>query len=113
TGGRHNLERGSGGAAIDVREGAVAAATQAGSASAIAQALNVVSIVHQTGGDLARAESMYMEARITAQSIRDAEALAMIDQNLGTVASIRGDVRRALQAVYISLPGHLPRTRRD
>jgi putative nucleotidyltransferase with HDIG domain len=104
--GRAYLEQGNRGAAIDVLEAAVAAATQSGSPSAIAQALNVVAIVHQTGGDLDRAESMYAEARITAQSINDAEALAMIDQNLGTVASIRGDVRRALEAFHLSLDGY-------
>lgn len=111
--GRAYLEQGNRGAAIDVLEAAVAAATQAGSPSAIAQALNVVAIVHQTGGDLDRAESMYTEARITAQSIRDAEALAMIDQNLGTVASIRGDVRRALEAFHLSLDGYRALGMRD
>lgn len=111
--GRAYLEQGNRGAAIDVLEAAVAAATQAGSASAIAQALNVVAIIHQTGGDLDRAESMYMEARITAQSIRDAEALAMIDQNLGTVASIRGDARRALEAYHLSLDGYRALGMRD
>jgi putative nucleotidyltransferase with HDIG domain len=104
--GRAYLEQGNRGAAMDVLEAAVAAATQAGSASATAQALNVIAIIHQTGGDLDLAESMYMEARITAQSIRDAEALAMIDQNLGTVASIRGDVPRALEAFRLSLEGY-------
>lgn len=104
--GRAYLEQGNRGAAMDVLEAAVAAASQAGSASAIAQALNVVAIVHQTGGDLDMAESMYTEARITAQSIRDAEALAMIDQNLGTVASIRGDIVRALEAFRLSLEGY-------
>jgi putative nucleotidyltransferase with HDIG domain len=111
--GRAYLEQGNRGAAIDVLEAAVAAATQAGSPSAIAQALNVVAIVHQTGGDLDRAEAMYTEARITAQSIRDAEALAMIDQNLGTVASIRGDVRRALEAFHLSLDGYRALGMRD
>ena len=77
--GRVYLELGNRGAAMDVLEAAVAAASQAGSPSAIAQALNVVAIVHQTGGDLDLAESRYTEARITAQSIGDAEALAMID----------------------------------
>jgi putative nucleotidyltransferase with HDIG domain len=104
--GRAYLEQGNRGAAIDVLEAAVAAATQAGSKSAIAHALNVVAIVHQTGGDLDRAEVMYAEARESAHSIRDAEALAMIDQNLGTVASIRGDMRRALDAFHRSLAGY-------
>src|SRR5690349_204404 len=111
--GRCYLEQGNRGAAMDVLEAAVAAATQAGSASAIAQALNVVAIIHQTGGDLDLAESRYTEARITAQSIGDAEALAMIDQNLGTVASIRGDIRRALEAFKLSLAGYRALGRRD
>src|SRR5256714_7880552 len=111
--GRCYLEQGNRGAAMDVLEAAVAAATQARSPSAIAQALNVVAIVHQTGGDLDRAESMYTEARITAQSIRDAEALAMIDQNLGTVASIRGDIRGALEAFHRSLEGYRTLGMRD
>src|SRR5256885_48098 len=111
--GRAYLELGNRGAAMDVLEAAVAAATQAGSASAIAQALNVVAIIHQTGGDLDLAESRYTEARITAQSIGDAEALAMIDQNLGTVASIRGDIRRALEAFKRSLDGYRALGRRD
>jgi putative nucleotidyltransferase with HDIG domain len=100
------LEQGNRGAAMDVLEAAVAAATQAGSPSAIVQALNVVAIVHQTGGDLDQAELMYREARSTAQSIRDSEAMAMIDQNLGTVASIRGDARAALEAYRRSLEGY-------
>ena len=111
--GRVYLEQGNRGAAIDVLEAAVAAATQAGSQSAIVQALNVVAIVHQTGGDLDRAEAMYTEARITAQSIGDAEALAMIDQNLGTVASIRGDLPGALEAFQRSLAGYRALGMRD
>ena len=111
--GRAYLEQGNRGAAIDVLEAAVAAATQAGSTSAIAQALNVVAIVHQTGGDLDRAELMYREARGTAESIRDSEALAMIDQNLGTVASIRGDMQEALEAFERSLSGYRALGMRD
>src|SRR3982075_4493597 len=104
--GRVYLEQGNRGAAMDVLEAAVAAATQAGSPSKIAQALNVVAIVHQSSGDLDRAELIYREARGTAESIRDAEAMAMIDQNLGTVASIRGDVRGALASFQRSLAGY-------
>jgi putative nucleotidyltransferase with HDIG domain len=110
---RAYLELGNRGAAIDVLEAAVAAATQSGSQSAIAQALNVVAIVHQTGGDLDLAESFYTEARISAQSIGDEEALAMIDQNLGTVASIRGDMHAAIDAFQSSLQGYRKLGRRD
>ena len=111
--GRVYLEQGNRGAAIDVLEAAVAAATQAGSASAIAQALNVVAIVYQTGGDLDRAELVYREARGTAESIRDSAPMAMIDQNLGTVASIRGDIREALEAFQRSLAGYKALGMRD
>lgn len=111
--GRVYLEQGNRGAAIDVLEAAVAAATQAGLATAIAQALNVVAIVHQTGGDLDRAELMYREARGTAESIKDSEAMAMIDQNLGTVASIRGDIYEALEAFQRSLAGYRALGMRD
>ena len=111
--GRVYLEQGNRGAAIDVLEAAVAAASQAGSATAIAQALNVVAIVHQTGGDLDRAEMMYREARGTAESVRDSEAMAMIDQNLGTVASIRGDIYEALEAFQRSLAGYRELGMRD
>ncbi|HEV2017834.1 MAG TPA: HD domain-containing phosphohydrolase [Gemmatimonadaceae bacterium] len=104
--GRVYLEQGNRGAAMDVLEAAVAAATQAGSPSKIAQALNVVAIVHQSSGDLDRAELIYREARGTAESTRDSEAMAMIDQNLGTVASIRGDIRGALESFQRSLAGY-------
>ena len=65
-----------------------------------------MAIVHQTGGDLDKADLMYREARATAESIRDSAAMAMIDQNLGTVASIRGDIRAALEAFQRSLEGY-------
>jgi putative nucleotidyltransferase with HDIG domain len=104
--GRVYLEQGNRGAAMDVLEAAVAAATQAKSPSKIAQALNVVAIVHQSSGDLDRAELIYREARGTAESIGDAEGMAMIDQNLGTVASIRGDIRGALESFQRSLAGY-------
>src|SRR3954468_13187422 len=56
---------------------------------------------------------MYTEARMTAQSIGDSEALAMIDQNLGPVASIRGDLPRALEAFHLSLDGYRTLGMRD
>jgi putative nucleotidyltransferase with HDIG domain len=56
---------------------------------------------------------MYREARGTAESIKDAEAMAMIDQNLGTVASIRGDIREALEAFQRSLAGYRTLGMRD
>ncbi len=111
--GRAYLEQGNRGAAMDVLEAAVAAATQSGSRSALAQALNVVAIVHQTGGDLDGAEAMYREARATAAATGDAQGMAMIDQNLGTVAGIRGDLRAALEAFILSREGYRALGMRD
>ena len=111
--GRVYLEQGNRGAAMDVLEAAVAAATQAGSPSKIAQALNVVAIVHQTSGDLDQADLIYREARGTAESIGDSESMAMLDQNLGTVASIRGDARGALESFQRSLAGYRTLGMRD
>jgi putative nucleotidyltransferase with HDIG domain len=56
---------------------------------------------------------MYREARGTAESIKDSEAMAMIDQNLGTVASIRGDIYEALEAFERSLAGYRALGMRD
>lgn len=104
--GRAYLEQGNRAAAMDVLEAAVAAATQAESRSAIAQALNIVAILHQTGGDLDKAESIYREARANAVETGDAQAVAMIDQNLGTVAGIRGSSHGALEAFILSREGY-------
>ncbi|HET9777011.1 MAG TPA: tetratricopeptide repeat protein, partial [Gemmatimonadaceae bacterium] len=60
--GRAYLEQGNRGAALDVLEAAVAAADIIGSPPAVAQALNVVGIVYQVGGDLDQAAAIYQAA---------------------------------------------------
>lgn len=104
--GRAYVEQGDAGAALDVLEVAMAAAVQAGYPSAVAQALNVTAIAHQAAGDLDLATSQYRLARDTAESIGDRGRVAMIDQNLGTIASIRGDTTAALDAFRLSLLGY-------
>lgn len=104
--GRAYLEQGNRGAASDVLEAAVAAAEQAGHPGSVAQALNVVAILEQTGGNLERAAGLYTEARQYANVARDKSLMAMIDQNAGTVAIIRGDIHGALDAFRLSLDGY-------
>jgi putative nucleotidyltransferase with HDIG domain len=104
--GRAYLEQGNRTAALDVLDAAVAAADVTGSAVAVAQALNVVGIVYQTGGELDEAAAIYRAAREKAEASEDGALIAMIDQNLGTVAMIRGDLRGALEAFRLSQLGY-------
>ncbi|MDO8502091.1 MAG: HD-GYP domain-containing protein [Gemmatimonadaceae bacterium] len=104
--GRAYLERGDRGAARDVLEAAVAAAEQARRPAAVARALNVVAILEQTVGNLEEAAALYVLARGQAQAAGDGALVAMIDQNAGTVASIRGDTRGALESFRLSLAGY-------
>jgi putative nucleotidyltransferase with HDIG domain len=104
--GRAYLEQGNRGAALDILELAVASADIVGSPPAVAQALNVIGIVYQVGGDLDQAATMYAAAREKAELAGDGALMAMIDQNLGTVAMIRGDIRGALEAFRLSHLGY-------
>lgn len=104
--GRAYLEQGNRGAAFDVLEAAVASADVTGSPAAVAQALNVVGIVYQMGGDLDQAGAMYGAARSKAELAEDRALIAMIDSNVGTVAMIRGDLVAALDAFRLSRLGY-------
>src|SRR5438552_3581459 len=83
--GRAYLEQGNRGAALDVLEAAVASAAIVGSPPAIAQALNVVGIVYQVGGDLDQAATIYAAARAKAELAGDAAVISMIEKSLGKV----------------------------
>ena len=63
--GRAYLEQGNRAAALDILEVAVASADIVGSPPAVAQALNVIGIVYQVGGDLDQAATIYQAARST------------------------------------------------
>ena len=103
--GRAYLEQGNRGAALDVLEAAVTSAEIVGSPPAVAQALNVIGIVYQQAGDLDQAATIYNAARAKAELSADGALIAMIDQNLGTLALIRGDMRAALEAFRLSQLG--------
>jgi putative nucleotidyltransferase with HDIG domain len=104
--GRSYLEQGNRAAALDVLEAAVASADIVGSPPAVAQALNVIAIVYQVSGDLDQAATIYSAARSKAELAGDGALIAMIDQNLGTMAIIRGDLRGALEAFRLSQLGY-------
>ena len=101
--GRAHLENGNRSAAMEVLQAAVAAAEQAQRPRAIAQALNVVAIAEQLAGNLDSATQVYAAARARAEQTEDRTLLAIIDQNLGTVANIRGDTPSALSSFRLSL----------
>jgi putative nucleotidyltransferase with HDIG domain len=104
--GRAYLENGNRAAALDVLEIAVTTATNIGDRAAVAQALNVIAIVEQRGGNLERAAELYVESRAQATAAGDRSLVAMIDQNAGTVANIKGDVSLALESFQKSLTGY-------
>jgi putative nucleotidyltransferase with HDIG domain len=62
--------------------------------------------VYQVAGDLDQAATIYAAAREKAELAGDSALIAMIDQNLGTVAMIRGDLRGALEAFRLSHLGY-------
>ena len=90
-------------AALDCCEAALAAASVNGDRSGIAHAVNLKAIVHQRRGQLDEAERLYHDARERARGAHESQLLAMIAQNLGTIANIRGDLPLALKHYKASL----------
>jgi putative nucleotidyltransferase with HDIG domain len=105
--GRAHLENGNRSAATDVLDTAIAEAKEAHDDVSVAQALNVVAIVEQRSGNLDKATTLYLEARERAVIAGDRALIAMIDQNVGTVANIKGDTTGALRSFQTSLEGYV------
>lgn len=100
--GRAHVEEGAPNLARPILQRAVADAEEAGDVGAQAHALNWLAIVEQTHGDLDRSEELYARARICAAAAHDQLLLAMLDQNLGTIANIRGNLKLALRSYQSS-----------
>jgi len=66
-----------------------------GDTAAIAHAMNLEGIIAQQRGDLDIAADLYRSARTLAWGERDTLLTAMLDQNLGTVANIQGNLVEA------------------
>jgi len=94
--GRAHIQEGSPDLARPELEQAVSDAENAVDTGALAHALNWLAIVEQTLGNLDRSEELYARARTCAADAGDEMLLAMLDQNLGTIANIRGNLTLAL-----------------
>jgi putative nucleotidyltransferase with HDIG domain len=92
--------------ALDCLEAALACAEASGDAAGAAQAVNLMAIVRQGMGRLDEAVALYERARDAALHCGEESLVAMVDQNLGTIAAIRGDVGRAIAHYRSSLSAH-------
>ena len=82
-------------AAFDCLDAAHASAVAHHDAVGVAHAMNLRAICAQQTGDLALAERLYVRARALAARANAGALVAMVEQNLGTVANIRGDLETA------------------
>jgi putative nucleotidyltransferase with HDIG domain len=90
-------------AALDCCELALGAAEALGDAVGLAHATNLHAIAHLQRGDLEAAERVFSRAVTLAGAVRDEKLTAMIAQNLGIIASLRGDLSAALEHYASSL----------
>ena len=90
-------------AAWDCLEAALAVAEASGDGAGSGHAINIQAVVRWRQGDLDDAERLYLNARGRALQAGDAKLAAMTAQNLGVLASIRGDRGVALQHYEASL----------
>ncbi len=95
--GRTLLDDGDLDAAEDCYDAARASAECALSLVGIAHAVNAQAMVHHLRGDLDRAAELYEWAGKRAQLVEDHRLEAMIQQNLGAIANVRGRLPKALQ----------------
>jgi putative nucleotidyltransferase with HDIG domain len=93
-------------AALDCLEAAEAAAIATGDDRALASVLNTRAGTLFNLGELDEAEALFRRVRSLAWRIRDRKLQAMADQNLGSVASIRGDLQLALTRFRSSLAAY-------
>ncbi|MFI5239163.1 MAG: tetratricopeptide repeat protein, partial [Gemmatimonadales bacterium] len=96
--GRTYAEEGNSDVAVSTLERAVEAAVEARDLEVEARALNGLAVIEQTLGNLDRSEELYARARTRAATVGDEMLLAVLDQNLGTVANIRGNLELAIQS---------------
>lgn len=93
-------------AALDCLEVAEAVSVADGDDRGVASVLNTRAGTLFNLGDLDEAKSLFERVCGLAQRIDDVKLRAMADQNLGSVASIRGDQQEALHRFQSSLRGY-------
>jgi putative nucleotidyltransferase with HDIG domain len=89
--------------AMDCLDAAIACAEAGDDVAGAAQAVNLMAIAQQGLGRLDEAVALYQRARDAAFQCGDDSLVAMVDQNLGTIAAIRGEVGRAIAYYRSSL----------
>jgi putative nucleotidyltransferase with HDIG domain len=101
--GRTYLDDGDVSAGMDCLTAALAIAEANDNAGQIAHTVNVMAISYCQRGMLQEAEPLWNEAGRMARVAGDERLVAMVEQNLGVIASIQGDVAKALQHHTTSL----------
>ncbi|HEX7020976.1 MAG TPA: HD domain-containing phosphohydrolase [Gemmatimonadaceae bacterium] len=101
--GRTYLDEGQFDAGLDCLTAAHAVGDALGNRSHVAHAVNLMAMVHHQRSDLETAEVLYREARGVAEQIDDEPLMAMIAQNLGVIANMRGELTSALDHYSASL----------
>jgi putative nucleotidyltransferase with HDIG domain len=104
--GRLYFDDGDFSAGVDCLTAALATAEALGDQGLVAYANNVMAIGHWQRGLLEDAEQLYMAAYRAACEAPDTKLAAMVDQNLGIIAAMRGDLPRALRHYQASLAGY-------
>jgi putative nucleotidyltransferase with HDIG domain len=101
--GRTYLDDGDVAAGMDCLTAALAIAEANDDAGQIAHTVNVMAISYWQRGMLEEAEPLYREAGRMARVAGDERLVAMVEQNLGVIASMRGDLAQALRHHTTSL----------
>jgi putative nucleotidyltransferase with HDIG domain len=100
-------------AALDCLEAAEAVADAAGAPAALGAAFNVRAVLEWQRGALDEAERLYVSAQAYAERGGDRRLVAMVAQNRGIIATVRGEFSIALAHYRASLDayrslGHVP-----
>jgi putative nucleotidyltransferase with HDIG domain len=93
-------------AALDCLAAAQHLSRARGDTLGIARAFNQMAGANMQRGDLESAEALYNKAQALAEAANDRQLEAMVAQNLGIVAGMRGNLDMALQHYATSLAGY-------
>ena len=104
--GRLYLDDGDIAAGLDCVEAALAVAEAHDDAAGIANATNVIAISHWQRGELDLADRLYRDAGHMARIAGDARLVAIVEQNVGVIANMRGELPRALRHYRKALAGY-------
>ncbi len=94
--GRLHFERGEYARALEVFERSLTHARRLGNAAQMGAALNGMAVVEQFLGNVEAAEMHYTEAARLAEQANDTKLAGLIQQNLGALATVRGEYDAAL-----------------